>query len=402
MKDKELSIKTISVHAGEQADPSTGATVPNISMATSYRSDPEAGFSVEDQSFDGPPVYSYTRWSNPTVDLLCNKLAALEGAEQALAFGSGMAAISTLLFHVLKAGDHLIMSDVTYAGASELANHKLPSLGIEVTRVNLSKLELLEAAIQPNTKLIYAESPCNPICRLTDLQGVAAIAKRVGALMAVDSTFATPMGTRALELGADFVIHSLTKYLGGHGDAVGGALLGARALIGDIHQSSAARMGGIISPFNAWLINRGLATYPLRMAAHEAAAAQVATYLEGHEKVTRVIYPGLSSHPQYVLAQRQMQNFSGMLTFQVEDAKRATALFAEHLKLFHYAVSLGHHKSLLFYLDTQSMLESSFHLTTEQEEDYRVYAGDGFFRMSVGIEDGADLCADLKHVLDML
>ena len=399
---KDLSIKSLAVHAGEQADPATGATVSSISMATSYKSDPEAGFSVEDQAFDGPTTYSYTRWGNPTTDLMCKKLAALEGAEQALAFGSGMAAISTLLLHVLKAGDHLIMSDVTYAGASELASEKLIDLGIEVTRVNMSRLDLLEDAIRPDTKMIYAESPCNPICRLTDLEAVAAIAHRVGAYLAVDSTFATPIGTRPLELGAHYVVHSLTKYLGGHGDAVGGALLGSRVLMNEIQQSSAARLGGIISPFNAWLINRGLATFPLRMAAHQDAALQVAEFLEKHPKVSKVIYPGLASHPQHQLATRQMKNYSGMLTFQIENPARGRKLFAERLQLFHYAVSLGHHKSLLFYMDTPSMLATSFKLSTEQEADYRAYAGDGFFRVSVGIEEGADLCADLEQVLGLL
>lgn len=401
-KEKPHGWQTRAVHAGEAPDPATGATTPNIVMSTTYAADPSVAFSIADQEGSDAKGFVYTRWGNPTIQQLAKKLAALEGARRCVLFGSGMAAISALFLHLLKSGDHVLMSDVTYAGASELANEILPKMGIEIERVNMSDLAAVEAAILPETRLVYLESPCNPICRLTDIAQVSQVAKKVGAWVAVDSTFATPMATRPIELGADFVIHSLTKFLGGHGDAIGGALLGPKEELLAIQQSALVRLGGIISPFNAWLILRGLATFPLRMRAHTANALAVAQWLEAHPKVKRVIYPGLPSHPQHALAQQQMDNFSGMLTFQVEDGPKAARILADKLEVFHYAVSLGHHKSLLFYMDTPSLLQSSFWLRKEQEESYRAFAGDGIFRVSVGIEDSQDLCADLEQALAFL
>lgn len=398
-KVKTSGWQTRAVHAGEVPDPATGATTPNIVMSTTYAADPSVQFSIADQESAAASGYVYTRWGNPTIQQLAKKLAALEGARRCVLFGSGMAAISALFLHLLKSGDYVVMSDVTYAGASELANEILPKMGIKIERVDMSDLEAVEKAIQPETSLVYLETPCNPLCRLTDIAEVSRLAKRVGAWVAVDSTFATPMATRPIELGADFVIHSLTKFLGGHGDAIGGALLGPKEELLGLQQNALVRLGGIISPFNAWLILRGLATFPLRMKAHEANALAVAKWLEAHPKVKRVIYPGLPSHPQHDLAKRQMANFSGMLTFQVEDGPRAAQVLAKQLRVFHYAVSLGHHKSLLFYMDTNSLLQSSFWLNEEQEASYREFAGDGMFRVSIGIEDAEDLCADLGQAL---
>jgi len=402
MKPPTTSLQTRAVHAGETPDPATGATTPNIVMSTTYAVDPGVQFSIADQEAEAKTGYVYTRWGNPTIQQLAKKLAALEEAERCVLFGSGMAAISSLLMHLLQAGDHLVMSDVAYAGASELANEILLKMGIRIDRVDMSNLEAVAATIQPDTKLVYIETPCNPICRLTDISAVVQLALKVGAKVAVDSTFATPMATLPLQLGVDFVIHSLTKFLGGHGDAIGGAVLGAKADLLALQQSTLVRMGGIISPFNAWLVLRGLATFPLRMRAHEENALQVAQCLEAHPKVKRVIYPGLASHPQHALAQAQMRNFSGMLTFQVEDGPTAAQVLAQQLNIFHYAVSLGHHKSLLFYMDTDSLLQSSFWLTEQQALSYRAFAGKGIFRVSVGIEDAGDLCADLVQALDQL
>lgn len=395
---KDLGFQTKAVHAGESSDPSTNATTPNIVMATSFATPADAKFSVEDQD-DNASSYMYTRWGNPTVDQLAKKLAALEGAERCLVFGSGMAAISTLFFHVLRSGDHMVMSDVSYAGASELSNDILSKLNIEVTRVNMSKLELVKDALRPNTKLVHIESPCNPLCRLTDIAEVSKLAKEVGAKLSIDSTFATPLATRPIALGVDYVIHSLTKFISGHGDAIGGALLGPKEELIKMHGSVAAKLGGIISPFNAWLIMRGCSTLPLRMQAHENNAMKLASYLEAHPKVKQVIYPGLTSHPQHELAKKQMDNFSGMLQFQVEDGERLANIFSDRLKFFHYAVSLGHHKSLIFYIDTETMLTTSFHLSDEQAAEYREYAGKGIFRVSVGIENVEDLIDDLDACL---
>jgi len=398
--DGTMNFRTLCVHGGESPDPTTRAAAPNLVMSTTFIAEPDASFSVE--GFEGGESYVYSRWSNPTVDQLEKKLSILEGAESCIAFGSGMAAVSALFFHILSTGDHLVVSDVSYAATAEMTHDILPRLGIRVTKINMSDLEALRSALTPETKLVYAETPCNPILRLTDLGAVAEIAHQQGAQLAVDSTFATPMATQPLSLGADYVIHSLTKYLCGHGDAIGGALVGPKRELEAIRKETAIRIGGILSPFNAWLIMRGMATLPIRMEAHQALAMRVASFLKGHSKVKKVIYPGLATHPQHDLARRQMRNFSGMITFQVENGPEAARVFAEQLKIIHYAVSLGHHRSLLFYLPTEDMLNTSFRLTPSQEASYREYAGDGIFRLSIGLEDGVDLCADLKNVLEMI
>lgn len=393
-------LKTLAVHGGESPDPVTRASSPNLVMSSTFIADPDASFSVEGMTQDTP--FFYSRWSNPTVDQLEHKLALLEGGESGIAFASGMAAVTALLFHLLKPGDHLVISDVAYAATSELTNDMLPGLGIRVSKVNMSDLDELREAVGPDTRLVYAETPANPIMRLTDIEAVAGVARQAGALLAVDSTFATPVATRPIELGADLVVHSLTKYLGGHGDALGGAVIGGRDLLDGMRQHIVVRTGGVISPFNAWLIMRGLATLPIRMAAHQHAALETAAFLESHPKIERVVYPGLPSHPQHELAQRQMQNTSGMMAFQMADGPAAARALSEHLNIIHYAVSLGHHRSLMFYIPTGDMLETTFKLTAAQEESYRAFAGDGVFRFSVGIEDPADLCADLAQALEKI
>ncbi|MGA8259788.1 MAG: PLP-dependent aspartate aminotransferase family protein [Arenicellales bacterium] len=396
----KAKLKTIAVHGGESPDPVTRASAPNLVMSSTFVADPDAGFSVESLTDDAP--FFYTRWSNPTVDQLERKLALLEGAEAGVAFASGMAAVSALFFHLLKPGDHLVISDVAYAAASELTNDLFPELGVRVSKVNMSDLEEVRAAVTDDTRLIYAETPANPIIRLSDIEALAQIAKRSGALLAVDSTFATPVATRPIELGADLVIHSLTKYLGGHGDALGGAIVGGHETLADLRRRIAIRTGGVISPFNAWLIMRGLATLPIRMEAHQRGALATAAFLESHPKIRRVIYPGLPSHPQHELAKRQMKNYSGMIAFQVDDGTAAARILSERLDIIHYAVSLGHHRSLLFHIPTADMLKTTFKLTPPQEHSYREYAGDGVFRFSVGIEDPDDLCADLEQALSHL
>jgi methionine-gamma-lyase len=389
-------VRTAAVHAGHPPNPHTGASAPDIVMSTTFIIDPEVSFSADAITDETP--YAYTRWGNPTVGQLERKLAVLEGAEECVAFASGMAAITALFLHVLKGGGHVVMSDVAYAAASELANDTLPKLGIEVTRVDTSDPQNVTDALRPHTRLVYLESPANPLLRLTDIEAVAKIAHEAGAAVAVDSTFATPIGTRPLDLGADFVIQSLTKYICGHGDAIGGAISGRREELAKL-RTLAIHVGGILSPFNAWLILRGAATLPVRMAAHEESALAIARHLEEHPQVTRVVYPGLPSHPQHDLAARQMKNFSGMLTFQVDDGPAVAYSFSERLEVIHYAVSLGHHRTLICYLPTDDLLRTSFHLTPTQEASYRGFAGDGIFRLSVGLEDPADLIADIDKGL---
>ena len=394
---KGLGISTRAIHAGESPDPSTGASAPSIVMSTTFVTEAGASFSAEDFGENTP--FIYTRWGNPTIAQLERKLASLEGAEACIAFASGMAAVTGLLLQSLKPGDHLVLSDVSYAGTAEFAKDYLATRGIEVTRVDMSQPRNIEAAIRPNTKLVYAETPANPLIRLTDIAAAARIAHAAGAKLVVDSTFATPLATRPLELGADYVVHSLTKYLGGHGDAIGGAVLGGAADLGELKKGVGIHLGGIISPFNAWLIMRGLATLPIRMRAHEEGALAVAKFLEGRRGVKRVIYPGLASHPQAELARRQMANFSGMLSFQFEDGETAARALSDKLEVVHYAVSLGHHRSLVFYLSTADMLRTSFALSPAQEASYRAYAGEGIFRLSVGLEDSKDIIEDLDRAL---
>lgn len=391
---------TTAIHAGEVPDPVTGASAPNIVMSSTYVSEEPSGFSAHELTDESS--FLYGRWANPTVRSLEQKLAALEGTEACICLASGMAAASAIFFSLLSQGDHLIVSDVSYAGVAELVRDTLPRFGIEVSIVNTSDLDAVAAAVRPNTKLIHSETPVNPIMRLSDIAGLARIAKFCGAKLSCDATFASPLGQKSAELGVDYVMHSITKYIGGHGDAIGGAICGSSEDIKALNLEAAIHYGGILSPFNAWLIARGAATLPLRMRAHEEGAMAVATWLEAHPKVTSVMYPGLKSHPQHELAKSQMQNFSGMLTFQVGSVAEGEALaekMTKELQVIHYAVSLGHHRSLIYWMPTEGLMETSFRLKGEQLEDYRQYAGDGILRVSIGLEDADDLIADFDRVL---
>jgi cystathionine beta-lyase/cystathionine gamma-synthase len=392
-------IQTTAVHAGEGVDPVTRASSPNLVMSATFAPEAVTGFSARNRM--GYEGFIYARQSNPTVKQLEEKLAAIEGGEAALAFGSGMAASHALLAGRLSGGDHLIMSDSNYVGTAELARDCLPRFGIEVSLVDTSDLSLVSDAIRPATKMVWIETPANPILRLSDIAAVSDLAHGKGVRdVVVDSTFATPIATRPLELGADFVVHSLTKYIGGHGDAMGGAVIGSKAELDALNIEATVHYGGVLSPFNAWLIMRGAATLPLRMRAHEENALKVAQYLEGHSAVKRVFYPGLASHPQHGLARRQMRNFSGMLTFQTkEDGAKIAERMIERSQVIHYAVSLGHHRSLVCWIPTEQLMRSSFKLEGELLRRYRGYAGDGVFRFSAGIEDAEDICADLERVL---
>jgi cystathionine beta-lyase/cystathionine gamma-synthase len=388
----------MAVHAGEGPDPITGASAPNIVMSSTFVLDEPAGFSAYDIPEDAPYVYS--RWSNPTVRQLEDKLAALEQAPTCRCFASGMAATAAVLLSVLKTGERLVMSDANYPGTAEFARNNLARMGIEVVTVNFSDLAAVEQAVTRSTSLLWGETPANPTMRITDIQAVAEVAHQSGARLAIDSTFATPMATQPISLGADYVIHSLTKYCCGHGDAMGGAVLASKENIRSIETDAQIHVGGVISPFNAWLINRGLGTLPLRMQAHEANALEVAQFLESHPQVTKVLYPGLASHPHHELAKRQMKNFSGMLSFQVTDGAERVSRMISELQVIHYAVSLGHHRSLICWLGTDDLMTSSYHLTGDALTAYREFSGDGVFRLSVGLEDPEDLCEDLARALD--
>jgi len=398
-RDQQLirGVRTRAVHAGEAPDASTGASAPNIVMSSTFVVDEPHGFSAVDRDSDSPYVYS--RWGNPSVRQLEEKLASLEEAERCICFASGMAATTALLFSLLEPGDQLVISDTNYPGTAELARTSLPRLGVEVVTVDSSQLTKVEAAVSSKTRLVWIETPANPILRLSDISAIADIAHRAGAELAVDSTFASPIATRPLTLGADYVVHSLTKYIGGHGDAMGGAVLGTTKAMEPVESEGLIHLGGTISPFNAWLIQRGLATLPIRMEAHEKNAMAVAAFLEQHPGVDAVLYPGLPSHPQHELARTQMENFSGMVSIRVRRGEIMAAKMAKELKVFHYAVSLGHHRSLVYWIGTDDLVKSSYQIEGSQLDAYRAMAGDGVFRMSIGLEDPEDLCADLDQVL---
>ena len=391
--------ETTAVHAGEFVDPVTRASSPNLVMSSTFSPDRLTGFSARDeQGYEG---FIYGRVSSPTVKQLEDKLAALEGAEAALCFASGVAAAHALICGRLSAGEHIILPDANYVGIAELARDTLPRFGIEASFVDLSRPDEVGAAIRPNTRMLWLETPANPTMKLCDIEQLAKLAHDNGVRdVAIDSTYATPIATRPLSLGADFVVHSLTKYLGGHGDAMGGAVLGRRKDLAALNLEASVHFGGILSPFNAWLILRGIATLPIRMRAHEHAALKVASFLESHPGVCRVFYPGLTSHPQHELAKRQMKNFSGMMTFRTKrPGPEIAAMMVKNLEVIHYAVSLGHHRSLVYWIGTEDIQASTFRHNAEQLSRYRDYAGDGVFRLSVGIESPDDLIADLARVL---
>lgn len=396
--NRQRGVRTTAIHAGEGIDPVTRASSPNLVMSATFAPTEATGFSARNR--EGYEGFVYARLSNPTVKQLEDKLAALEGAESCQCYASGMAASSALMLGRLSQGDHLVISDTNYVGTAELVRDSLPRFGIEVTPVDMSDLDMVAAAITPRTRMLWIETPANPIMRLADIGALSALARARNVRdVAVDSTFASPIATRPLELGADFVIHSLTKYIGGHGDAMGGAVLGRKSDLDALNLEATVHFGGVLSPFNAWLILRGAATLPIRMRAHEETAFAVAKFLEGHKGVKRVFYPGLASHPQHDLARRQMKNFSGMLTFQVADGLALAKRMVEKLDVVHYAVSLGHHRSLIYWIPTADLMRSTFRHEGELLRRYRDFAGDGVFRFSVGLEDAEDICADLDQVL---
>jgi cystathionine gamma-synthase len=390
---------TISVHGGDGERVMGQPVSPAPVLSTTFFTHPDAvGFSAADLKDDAP--HFYTRWSNPTLELLEKRLAELEGGEAAVSFASGMAAIIAVFSQHLGTGDHLIISDVCYAGVAEYAHYNLPRLGVEVSYVDTSDPANVAAAMRPNTRLVHIETPANPILKLADIAAIADIAHAGGALLSVDSTIATPIGTNPLALGADYVCHSLTKYLCGHGDALGGAVIGSAARLAELRKNVLIHLGAALSPMSAYLILRGIETLPLRMEKHEANSRVVAEWLEGHPKVRRVLWPGLASHPQAELARRQMRNFSGLLSFSVKSGSADMARqLAERLKLVSYAVSLGKTKSLCFFIPTEDILRSSFQLTGKQADDFRDWAGEGVFRVSIGIENAAELIADFEQAL---
>lgn len=386
MSNNGHSFHTRSVHAGNGIDKETGAIRRPITMANSYRlpDDPsELNWSSADQLI-------YTRNTSANQIYLQEKLASLEGGEDCVVLATGVAALAGIFFSFLDQDAHVICSDVSYIAVYRLLNEYYPAkYGIESTLVDTTDLDAVRAAVRPNTRLIHIETPGNPTTRITDIASIAGIAKEAGALLSVDSTFATPFLQRPLELGADLVIHSLTKYINGHGDAMGGAVIGRKELIDRIKRQAMVNLGGAISPFNAWLIMRGAVTLPLRMKQHSETALQVARYLEAHPSVAFIAYPGLESHPQHQIAKKQMSMFSGVLSFGLKTDTEGHNRFVNALKLVISAVSIGHDESLIVYVGPDD----------ERNHLYPPEFASGHLRFSIGLESPEDIIADLDQAL---
>lgn len=377
------------VHAGNAIDPGTGAVRTPLVLANSYAL-PEDPSTI---SWSSPEHTLYTRNGAVNQKALQAKLALLEGGEAAVVLASGVAALHAVFFTLLKTGDHVIVADQGYEATFRLFTELLPEkYGIEATLVDTSDPDAVRAALRPETRLIHTETIANPTTRLADIAALAAIAHEAGALLSVDSTFAPPPLARPLLDGADLVVHSLTKYINGHGDAMGGAVIGSAELINRIRADAMVDVGGVISPFNAWLINRGSITLPLRLARHLASAQLVAEALEADPRVAFVAYPGLASHPQRDLAQRVLHGgFGGMMAFAVNGDPDAQNRFVANLRVITSAVSLGHDESLIVHVGTSGPRVAYY------PEPFRTF---GHLRLSVGLEDPADLIADLRAALD--
>lgn len=381
------NFSTRAVHVGNEVDKETGAIRRPITMANSYA----LPYDPTDMNWSSADGNLYTRNGGANQKYLQEKLSSLEGGEDCVVLASGVAALSGLFFSLLQTGDHVIFSSVTYIAVYRLLNELFNNkFNVETTIVDTSDLEAVKAAIRPNTKLIHIETPGNPTLSISDIEEIAKIAHQNGALLSVDNTFASPYNQRPIELGADFVVESLTKYINGHGDAMGGAIIGKKEYLDIIRAQAQVNLGGTISPFNAWLIMRGTVTLPLRMRRHNDNALKIARWLEKQPGVSFVAYPGLESNKGHEIAEKQMINgFGGVLSFGLKADHDTHNRFVQNLNIITSAVSLGHDESLIVFLgendERQYLYPEEFH--------------NGFFRFSVGIEDADDLIEDLRQAL---
>ncbi len=346
--------------------------------------------------------FQYTREHSPTPRRLEERLATLEGGEDCIISASEMGAIAATFFSLLNAGDHIVASEVCYTGTQKLIGVHLPRYGMDVSLVDTTDLTEVRAAIRPDTKVVFVETPGNPVVSISDIEQISAMAQAVGAIMIVDSTWSGLVNQRPLSLGADVVIHSATKYINGHGDALGGAVIGPRRLLADIREYGIVHLGACISPFNAWLIQRGSVTLPLRMQKHSRNAQKVAQFLASQPKVQSVTFPGLKSHSAYEVASRQMKAPCGMMNFNLNADMMSHFDFINNLQLITHAVSLGHDQSLIIYIPTDFFFEDMVVFTEAQKDKYRRLMGEGIFRLSVGIENADDIIEDLHQALDKL
>jgi cystathionine gamma-lyase/cystathionine beta-lyase/cystathionine gamma-lyase/homocysteine desulfhydrase len=377
----DAQFSTLCIHAGQEPDPSTGAIITPIYQTSTY----------VQEGLGRHKGYEYARTQNPTRAALEANVAALEGGKDGFGFASGMAAIGAVA-SLLKTGDHAVVGDNTYGGTFRLFDKVLTRQGITASYVDTADIDAIAAAIQPTTKLLLLETPTNPMMRLTDLAAAAEVAHRRGVAVVVDNTFASPALQRPIEFGVDLVLHSTTKYLNGHSDSIGGVVVATR----DDHIEWLSfyqnAYGAILGPMDSWLVLRGTKTLAVRMAQHSANGLALATFLAGHPKVTRVLYPGLPDHPQHALAKRQMSGFSGMLAFDMGSLDAARRV-VERVRIFALAESLGGVESLIGHPASMT------HASVPAERRAALGLTDGLVRISAGIEDVADLTADLEQAL---
>jgi cystathionine beta-lyase/cystathionine gamma-synthase len=385
MAEQKMSVNTTAVHGGTRRDDAFGAVNEPIYMTSNYRI-PTDGTPVD---WSGVESNIYARNRNVNQMVLQDKLCALTGAEDCAVFACGVAALTGVFIPFLNTGDHAVVSEVCYSATNLLFRKYLPDkYGIEVTFVDTTDTEAVRAAMRPNTRLVHVETPGNPTTGISDIAAIADIVHGNGALLSVDATFAGPIYIYPLKLGADLEIHSMTKYINGHGDALGGCVMGRKELLAQVKEIAMVNFGGILSPFSAWLIARGLVTAPLRMAQHSATALSVARFLESSPAVRFVRYPGLESHPQHALAETLMGGqYSGMISFDIRGGEKAHEKFLDSLRLISHAVSLGDVESLIVYYDRNS----------DKLPHYPAIFRDGFFRFSIGLEDAGDITADLER-----
>ena len=377
-----MKFDTKVVRAGIVPDPTTGSILPPIYETATYVL-PEVG---QDKGFD------YTRSSNPTRQVLEENLAAIESADHAISFASGMAAVDACL-KLLASGDHVVCGDDVYGGVTRHFDNVLSFYGLQFTYVDTTDPEAVRSAITPKTRMLWIETPTNPLLKVTDMEAMVAVAREHGILLGVDSTFATPVFLRPLEFGADIVMHSTTKYLSGHNQIIGGVLATNSREIYDKMKFIQKTIGAVSSPFDCWLNLSGLKTLHLRMQRHEESAMQVATFLESHAKIERVLYPGLPSHPQHAVAKAQMSGFSGMITFELTGGTEAGKRLMNHVKLCGLAESLGSVETMITHPASMT------HADVPPEDRRRRGLTDGLVRLSVGVEDVEDIILDLEQAL---
>lgn len=377
-----MKFSTLAIHTGQEPDPATGAIVTPIYQTVNFVF----------KGIEQPSAYEYSRVSNPTRAALETCLAALEMASGGLAFASGMAASDAVL-SILRPGDHIVSAAQIYGGTYRIFETIYRPRGIEISYVDGTDANNFKSVISDKTKLIWIESPTNPLLELVDIRAVAAISRAAGAKLVVDNTFATPYFQQPLELGADVVVHSMTKYIGGHSDVLGGAVLARDEELLKAFRFYQKAAGGVLGPFDSWLALRGIKTLALRMRQHEANAKAIAEFLSEHPRVRRVIYPGLAAHPQHALARAQMSGFGAMVSFEINGGRAEADAFVRKLKLFAFAESLGGVESLACHPATMS------HAGMPPEEREKAGISEGLIRLSIGIEDAEDLKADLAQAL---